>query len=158
MTQRSIVTSPDGRRWRVRRRWLERPFPSPRRLWRKNKDEASDAWELGWGLEPLGGIGFVVLAVVAVVVVCVLLLSIALELLVIALVLGSGLFGRVVLRRPWVIEAVEVGEPEERVAFAVVGWRDSGRALDELRTAVASTGPPERLSLGRALATRPSGR
>jgi hypothetical protein len=157
MTQRSIVTSPDGRRWRVRRRWLERPFPSLRRLWRKNRNEASDAWDLGWGLETAGGIGFIVLAVVAVVVVCVLLLSLALDLLLIALVVGSGLFGRVVLRRPWVIEAVDVGEPEERVAFAVTGWRDSGRALDELRGAIASTGPPQRLSLGRALATKPSG-
>jgi hypothetical protein len=158
MTQGSIVTSPDGRRWRVRRRWLERPLPSPRRLWRKNRDEAADAWDLGWGLDALGGLGVVVLLVVAVVVVFVLLLGIALELIAVALVLGSGLFSRVVLRRPWVIEAVETGEPEERVAFAVTGWRDSSRAARELRTAIASKGPPERLSLGRPLATKPSGR
>jgi hypothetical protein len=153
MTQ---VTSPDDRRWRVRRRWLERPRPSLRRRWRKNKDEASDAWGLGWGLDALGGFGMTLLLVVAVVFVSVFLLGIALELIALALVLGVSLFSRVVLRRPWIIEAVEVGEPEERVAFAVKGWRDSRQAVQELRTAIAAAGPPERLSVGRPLATKPS--
>lgn len=156
MTPGSIATSPDGRRWRVRRRWLERPLPSLRRLWRKRRDEAEDAWDLGAGLEALGGFGALVFLVVAAVVVFVLLLGIVLELIALALALGVGLLGRVVLRRPWIVEAVEVGEPEQRVAFAVEGWRDSRRAAGELRTAIASAGPPERLTVGRPLATKPS--
>ncbi|HEV2727531.1 MAG TPA: hypothetical protein VGV34_04505, partial [Solirubrobacterales bacterium] len=144
----------DGRRWRVRRRWLESPRPNLRRRWRKNKDEASGAWDLGWGIDAaLGGFGMILLAVVAVVLLSVLLLGIALELIALALVLGASFFGRMVLRRPWIVEAVEVGEPEERVAFAVKGWRGSRAALRELRTAIAASGPPERLASGRPLAT-----
>lgn len=154
----AIVRSPDGRRWRTRRRWLERPLPSSRRLWRKKKDEAADAWDLGQGLDALGGFGIGLLLVVAAVIVFVLLLGIAFELLAVALLLVSGLVSRVVLRRPWIIEAVDVDDSEERVAFAVEGWRDSGAALRELRTAIAASGPPERLTVGRALATKPAGR
>lgn len=153
----AIVRSPDGRRWRTRRRWLERPLPSPRRHWRKTKDEAADAWDLGIGLDELAG-GPIVVLVVAAVVVFVLLLGIALELVVVAALLVAGLLARVVLRRPWIVEATAMGDAEERVAFAVEGWRDSGTALGELRTAIAASGPPERLAVGRPLATKPAGR
>lgn len=153
----AIVRSPDGRRWRTRRRWLERPFPNLRRRWRKNKDEAVNAWDLGNGLDALLG-GPVIVLVVGAVVVFVLVLGIAFELLAVALLLVSGLVSRVVLRRPWIVEAVDVEDGEERVAFAVEGWRDSGAALRELRTAITVAGPPERLSVGRPLATKPAGR
>jgi len=84
------------------------------------------------------------------------LLGVALELIALFVVIVSGLFGRVVLRRPWIVTAEKLGDPEERVAFAVKGWRDSSEALRELRTAIAAAGPPERLARGKKLATRPA--
>jgi len=162
MGRGSIVISPDGRRWRTRRRWVERPVPSLRERFRRGRKEVDgegvldglivvDATE-GWAF--LG----IAIAIGIVVVILLPLLGIALELIALLLVLVYGLFARVVLRRPWIVETVEVGNAEERVAFAVKGWRDSGAALRELRSALASTGPPERLNVGRPLATKPAGR
>jgi hypothetical protein len=42
-----IVTSPDGARWRVRRRWSNRPFPRPWKRWLRRDEEPSGGW--GWG-------------------------------------------------------------------------------------------------------------
>lgn len=74
------------------------------------------------------------------------LLGIAFELVLLAFVVTSGLFGRVVLRRPWTIEAVDVEDPASRRAFAVAGWRRSRRALAALAAAVETTGPPSTLA------------
>jgi hypothetical protein len=57
----------------------------------------------------------------------------------------SGLFGRVVLRHPWTIEAVRLDEPKQRVRFAVKGWRRSRRAIRALAETIATTGPPSAL-------------
>jgi hypothetical protein len=152
--------SPDGVHWKVRRRWLERPMPNLRRRLQANRREALDGDALGGIFDPgvlddgWAVLGVAVLAIVLVLVVLP-LLGIALELIALLVVLFSGLFGRVVLRRPWIVEASVAGDPEHRVAFAAQGWRQSEQALDELRTAIAATGPPERLSVGQPLATRP---
>lgn len=111
----------------------------------------ADATE-GWAV--LG----IAIAVGIFVVILLPLLGIALELIALLLVFFYGLFARIVLRRPWIVEAVEVGDAEERVAVAVEGWRDSSAALHELRTALAASGPPERLTVGRPLATKPPAR
>jgi hypothetical protein len=142
----------------VRRRWVERPLPNLRRLFKANRKEAADGME--W--LPLDGLdspaamiaGAVVIALLVLILLP--LLGVALELIALLLLIVSGLFGRVVLRRPWVVTAEKLGSPEERVAFAVQGWRDSSQALRELRTTIAAAGPPERLSHGEALATRPA--
>jgi hypothetical protein len=155
----SLISSPDGRAWKVRRRWVERPLPNLRRRFRRGQEEVkgegvldgllvADATE-GWAF--LG----IAIAVGIVVVILLPLLGIALELIALSLVLVYGLFARVVLRRPWIIEAVDVEDGEERVAFAVTGWRDSSAALRELRTAIAAAGPPERLSRARRLGASP---
>jgi hypothetical protein len=162
LEQGTLVTSPDGRAWKVRRRWVERPLPNLRHRFRRGQEEVkgesvldglliADATE-GWAF--LG----IAVAIGIVVVILLPLLGVALELIALLLVLVYGLFARVVLRRPWIVEAVDAGDVDERAAFAVKGWRDSSAALRELRTALASTGPPERLSVGRPLATKPSGR
>jgi len=154
------VTAPDGRGWKVRRRWVERPLPNLRDRFRRGQEEVKgegvldgllvvDATE-GWAF--LG----IAIAVGIVVVILLPLLGIALELIALLLVLIYSLFARVVLRRPWIVEAIDVDDAEERVAFAVEGWRDSSAALRELRTAIAAAGPPERLTVGRPLATKPS--
>ena len=157
----SIVKAADGTRWRVRRRWLDRPPPNLRRLWRQNRKEADEVnWlDAAWWMEGDSIVLGIAAVVVLVLVIFVLLplLGIALELIAVLFLLSSGVIGRVILRRPWIVEAQELGDPEERVAFAVKGWRDSSQALRELRTAIAATGPPERLTVGEPLTTkRPS--
>jgi hypothetical protein len=158
--QSSSVASPDGRTWKVRRRWVERPLPSLRERWRREDVGGGDILDgllLADGVEGFGAIGAVV-AIGALILVLLPLVGVALELVVLLLVLAYGLFARVVLRRPWIIDAVDSEDAEERVAFAVKGWRDSSTALRELRTAIAATGPPERLTVGRPLATKTASR
>jgi hypothetical protein len=43
MARDGIVTSPDGDRWSLRRRWSERPLPRIWRRFRKSGEEAEDA-------------------------------------------------------------------------------------------------------------------
>lgn len=160
--QGSPITSPDGRAWKVRRRWVEGPRPSLLKRWRHRRKEV-DGWDVLDGLflaDFVGGFGAIGGAVAVGIVALVLLplVGLALELVVLLLIVGYGLFARVILRRPWVVEAADVEDAEERVAFAVEGWRDSTAALRELRTAIAAAGPPERLTVGRPLATKPAGR
>jgi hypothetical protein len=163
----STVKTPDGAQWRVRRRWLDRPLPDLRQRYKANRQEVSDGsafnatpnLDLGEafaGDNPAAIIAALVLMVVVIFVVLP-LLGVALELIGVLALLGAGLFGRVVLGRPWIVIGEKLGDPEERVAFAVKGWRDSSAALRELRTALAATGPPEHLAVGKPLATkRPS--
>jgi hypothetical protein len=158
--QSSSITSPDGRTWKVRRRWVERQLPNLRERWRREDVGGGDILDglfLADGVEGFGAIGAVV-AIGVLILVLLPLLGVALELVILLLVVAYGLFARVVLRRPWIVEAIDVRDGEERVAFAVKGWRDSSSALRELRTAIAAAGPPERLTVGRPLATKPSSR
>lgn len=161
MGRGSIVIAPDGGGWRVRRRWLERPFPNLRRRFKANREGVVE------GVEqlPLGSFDVVdspaaliigVVAVAVVVLVVLPLLGVALELIGVLVLLGSGLLGRLLLGRPWIVTAEKLGDPEERVAFAVKGWRNSSEALRELRATIAAAGPPERLAHGNPLATRPA--
>ncbi len=148
MGNRSIVKAVDGARWRVRRRWLDRPPPNLRQLWRRNRKEADEVnWlDAAWWTEGDSIVLGIAAVVVLVLVIFVLLplLGVALELIAVLFLVSSGVVGRVVLRRPWIVEAQKLGDPEERVAFAVKGWRDSSQALRELRTALAAAGPPQR--------------
>jgi hypothetical protein len=61
--------------------------------------------------------------------------AIALELLIVIAALVAGVFARVVLRRPWMVEARTDGE---RHAWPVVGWRASGARIDELEERLRS--------------------
>ena len=76
------------------------------------------------------------------------LIGIALEFAVLLALLGSGIVGRVLLRRPWTIEAIDLDRPERSAAFAVKGWRRSRRAIAELSEAIVANGPPHRLREG----------
>ena len=49
-----------------------------------------------------------------------------------------GVIGRVMFRRPWRVEAVEVAG--SRHVWNVVGFRAAGRRVDEIAAAVASGG------------------
>ncbi|HEV7774091.1 MAG TPA: hypothetical protein VGO48_12480 [Conexibacter sp.] len=153
---RGIVTAPDGERWRVRRRWLDRPAPRPWTRWRRSRKRKDDSEAGGgWlsdaaltGVDSLGGLGLVIGAVVVIallVFVLLPLIGIAFELALLIGFVMSGLFGRVVLRRPWTIEAVSLDEPGRRSAFAVTGWRRSRRSLAALASAIETTGLPSAL-------------
>ena len=70
------------------------------------------------------------------------LLGIALEFVVLFLLLSTGIVGRVVLRRPWIVEAVNLDSPERSASFAVKGWRRSGETIDALKGEIQATGSP----------------
>lgn len=160
MRERGVVTAPDGTRWRVRRRWLERPARTPRpRLRLPRRPTLEDGLDAASMLPDPGGfadaaddpltalalvLGAVLLGLLAAFVLLP-LLGVALELAVPLVLAGAGLLGRVLLGRPWTIEAVAVGAPAQRVAFAVPGWRRSRRALAALTAAIETTGPPSAL-------------
>jgi hypothetical protein len=160
-----IVTAPDGAQWRVRRRWVDRPLPDLWRRWQSSREEISGgdllegAWNVDFGEAFQGDSPAAVIAgiVLLVLVVFVLLplLGVALELIALIFLLGSGLLGRVLLGRPWIVEATNVDNPEPRAAYAVKGWHQSSEALRELRTAVAASGRPE-IAVGRRLETQPT--
>ncbi len=80
------------------------------------------------------------------------LIGIALEIAFLIALLSSGIVGRVLLRRPWTIEAVNLDHPQRSAAFAAKGWRRSDRAIHELTTAISISGLPERISEGTPVA------
>ena len=161
------MTAPDGERWLVRRRWLNRSPPKPWTRWRRSRKRKNDG-DLVDTLAPdmLSGaadgppVWSAVAAVIVVIALCVFvllpLIGIALEL---ALLIGfvlSGLFGRVALRRPWTIEAVSLDGPARRSAFAVTGWRRSRRSLAALASAIETTGLPSALPEAEPMALGPA--
>ncbi len=142
------VTSPDGDRWRVRRRWSDRRLPKVRRRFRKTREEVLDDETLTglWALDFSDGIVLTVgsLFVLALLVlVLVPLIGVALELIAVLALVGFGVVARVVLGRPWTVEAVDIDHPQRSVAYAVKGWRRSSRAIQELRRQIAVAGPPD---------------
>jgi hypothetical protein len=144
------VIAPDGSRWRVRRRWLEQPLPALRKRLRERRADlnAGDALDALWfadGIDSVAPAVAIGIFAVLVVVVVLPLLGVAIELLVLLVLLGAGVFSRVVLRRPWVVEAQCLDDGGRSIDYAVPGWRASSRAIEELRRTIAAAGPPERV-------------
>jgi hypothetical protein len=148
MRRRKLVTAPDGGHWSVRRRWLDRPFPSLRKRFRAGRRENLEDNVIG-GLLNVDDIseGWASLAVAAAVLLIVFvalpLLGVALELIALIFVLCSGVVGRVIFGRPWTVEAVECGGRNRSVSFPVKGWRRAGEAATGLAREVAAGGRPE---------------
>jgi hypothetical protein len=73
----------------------------------------------------------IVVAIVAFLLVLVLfnVVAIAIELMLVILLLFAGLFGRVVLRRPWIVQA---RSGDAVLEWPVVGWRSSGRKIADV--------------------------
>jgi hypothetical protein len=76
------------------------------------------------------------------------LIGVALEIAVLIALLSSGIVGRVLLRRPWTIEAVNLNHPQQSAAFAVKGWQRSSSAINELATMIPISGLPKQISEG----------
>jgi hypothetical protein len=141
---RRKVTGPDGRTWKVGRRW----FPRYRKGKRVDMGDLSFP-DLGGGGDDLGIIGVILLAIGAVIAAIVLILVafnvvvIAIELLIVTVLFMAGLFGRIVLRKPWTVFAKSGDALIER---QVVGWRGSKREIADLGGALASGLEPARLN------------
>ena len=142
---------------------MDRPLPDLRKRFREAREEQSPidgydgssildvAFDSGWA-----GVAIAV-AVVLLILIFLPLLGVAFELVLLLLVFSSGIVGRVVLGRPWTVEAVNLGDGERSVAYGVKGFRRAGRAVEELTTALAASGPPDRLADGVRIALpRPS--
>src|SRR4051794_27665018 len=134
---RRKVSSPDGRQWRLGRRWL----PRRRRIGRPDVgDIGAPDWIPDFA-DDLGIIGTIILAVfaaiVAIVLVLVLLnvLAIALELTLVVVLLVWGVVARVVFRRPWTVFAASGSTVYTR---SIVGWRASGREIENMAARLRS--------------------
>jgi hypothetical protein len=137
-------------------------MPRLGRSFRRGRREAEDSDFLdgAFAFEGLAGtaIALVAIAIAAVVVVVLLpLIGVALELILLGLLFTSGLIGRVVLRRPWTVEAIDLDNGTRSLAFAVKGFGAAGRAATDLAEAIRASGPPEQLNSGtRTVLARPS--
>jgi hypothetical protein len=161
MLRSSTVTSPDGHRWRVGRRWLDRPLPNLRRRFRVNREKVAEepTWFDGLMIPDFDLLDFddspvavIAIAIGALLLFLVLLplIGVALELIVLLVLLWSGIVGRVLFGRPWVVVAANLDDPQHSAAFAVKGWRRSGQAIEEVSRAIVVDGPPESLISGEA--------
>jgi hypothetical protein len=137
-------------------------MPSLRKHVREAKSERSpidgfDGFAILDGASGVGWAGLAIgVAVLLLVVVFLPLLGVALELIVLSVLFVSGLVGRVVLKRPWIVEAIDLDDGERSVAFGIEGFRRAGLAVDELARSLSADGPPERLSAGeRTVLPRP---
>jgi hypothetical protein len=137
---------------------MDRPLPDLRKRFREAREERSpiDAYDGFSVLDAIGDSGWagiaIALAVLLLIVVFLPLLGVAFELILLLLVFFSGIAGRVVLGRPWTVEAVNVSDAERSVAYGVKGFRSAGHAAGELAASLAASGPPARLSRGERIA------
>lgn len=134
----STVTSPDGRRWTVRRRWLPwKPRLKKPRLPSVRKDRFDTRpWTTAeWGLDlaTMGWFGLAIVLVIAMVFFVWPIGFLLVELLLVALFAAGGIVARILLRRPWLLDAETAGEKR---TWAVSGWRASEDALRGIRSAV----------------------
>ncbi|TNM40400.1 hypothetical protein FHP29_10095 [Nocardioides albidus] len=130
------VRDPDGRTWRVTRRWVP---------WRRRLRELPDAGPLdglnGLGDDPVSAIIAIVLLVLALPLV-ILALFVALELLLLLLLIPFAALARVAFGAHWTIEA--------RRGFTIWwdapsgGWRESGEQIRAVARAIHEGQPPPR--------------
>lgn len=133
------VTTPGGAIWTVRRRWLpHRDGIGPRARWRRHRERRGSGsdWSDGFAALDFGsdvaGVAVVIGLVLAIILVIVFgwpLVLIGIDLVWLLLVGIFGTIGRVVLRRPWRVEA---RSGDERRDWYVQGFRQSGRHRDEI--------------------------
>jgi hypothetical protein len=131
----------------VRRQWADRSFPDPIDSLRENFGNAVDGGAPGlFNPGDFGNsIGATLAIAAGVLIVCFVLLpllGVALELIAALAVIGFGVFGKLVLGRPWIVEAVDLDDAGRSRTFAIKGWRASGHAIEEIAAAIAAGSPP----------------
>jgi hypothetical protein len=145
---------PAGAEWVVRRRWVHRDL-----RWRGKRGtldllDGADLAAAGSDLPVVGGVLVAIAAIlfVAGLVLFVLpLLLLVAELLLVAVVLGAGVAGRVLLGRPWTVEARRLGE-DCAYEWKVTGWGSSRALVRSVADQLEATGIPtggEPVSRGR---------
>jgi hypothetical protein len=141
------VQSPDGRVWRVRRRWA----PKTPRLRtqsqtssRRKGDTLFDVLSvpdvpfLDDMTGAVVGVVFFVIVVIVLLTIVFPLIALTLELLLFVVVFTAGLIGRLIFGRPWRIEARTIGTPHLSREAHAKGLRGSREAIDELATEIAA--------------------
>jgi hypothetical protein len=149
-----VVDAPDGRRWSVRRRWLPRMGAETvwgrfHRRFRQAMRRVGDAADADPGCLDVLGEGLV--AAVLVIIGLLLLVFVVLPLLIaivdvlIVVLLGLlSIVARVLLRRPWTVEATAATtDGSEPLVWKVVGWRASGDKVDEVADALVAGVHPQ---------------
>lgn len=147
------VKSPDGRRWKIRRRWV--PRLGTERVLSKVRHQVPAKGadrKQGGGVDARGWMPFAQIDVVAIALLVVVLVFVALvvvlpllfvlvDLAILAVLALAGIVGKVVFRRPWVVEAVT--DRGKRHEWRVAGWRRSGERCHEIaRSLEAGVIPP----------------
>ena len=134
---RRKVTGPDGRRWKLGRRW----FPRFKRIGKADVTDFGPDLPGFDGLDDLGIIGFIFAAILAVILAIFLALllfnviALAIELVIFLVLLIAGIIGRVLFRKPWLVFASTKGATSHA---EVVGWRASRDWLRDAETRIAS--------------------
>jgi hypothetical protein len=126
---------------------MDRPLPGLRHRFRAKRAESVGdvALDPFVALDVLDSpVAALVVAIAALLLFLILLplIGFLFELLVVLLLVWSGIAARLVLGRPWIVEAVDLDNAERSTEFAVKGLRRSGRAIDELAQAIATDGTP----------------
>lgn len=150
------VQEPEGRRWRVTRRWTRPEGENPGRRFRRRGGSlldrlsaVGDVGHLGGMLAglaeiPVVGIVFAVLALAVLFVAAVGLVALVIvpllfalvELTVLLVLAGLAVGGRFVFRHPWTVVAEADDGTVQR--WPVVGWRASRRRRDEVADLLAA--------------------
>lgn len=141
------VVTPDGIEWCVGRRWMTR-----RLGWTKRRrgDIASESlWNLGVGWPDFGNVdsgeGLLLAGIaIAAVLIVIPLLFFGVELILVGCLLAAGVMGRVVFRRPWVIEARSTDPmiSGRVLEWRVSGWRKSRELLEQIASDLAAGREP----------------
>ena len=146
MIRSQTVRARDGGLWRIRRHWARRPRlrgPAFARrgseLWEHVDGEHSQK-SSPFNLLGLDEISIAILVVLALIFVVIPLLLFAFEaLILVPLLVALGVLGRVLFRRPWMVEAARVEPKGEVVVWKVVGWGASDRAADQMAGMIRAT-------------------
>jgi hypothetical protein len=66
------------------------------------------------------------------------LLLFGIELILLGLLVATGILGRTLLGRPWIVHATPLAGEAERLTWRVVGWRRSNRLIDEVAASLGA--------------------
>jgi len=138
--RRGVVTSPSGVRWRVRRKWLVGSAPGPLRPLSLSARSRRIVGSLGWGTDWQFPVLLGVIAVVTIVLIPVLLLGV--ELLFAGVLVTVVAVGRVVFRRPWVVEAISANPRHDSVQWRAASFWESREMIREVRSRIAAGWEP----------------
>jgi hypothetical protein len=145
MRQRT-VRAPDGRSWVVRRRWMPRVGAGTAwsRLNRRSRRSTKHAETVGdvslfsaFVVDDFAVVvRWVVIVVVATLLIVVSAFAAVVEIALLAILLLIGILTRILLDRPWTIEATP--DEGEALKWQATGWRASTERLDQIATLLES--------------------